>query len=109
MRIKTWMSVALSAACSCGAESAGEPGQPGGADGTSGETACFIIDGAFYRGAIDICAEQSPGTVAAACVGEAPAADQCEPFRVLYRRQGEERYFCCCNPSLSAACDFALP
>lgn len=106
MRIKTWMSVAFSAACSCGAEPASAPGD---AAETTADTACFVLDGATYRTASDICAEQRPESVAAACVGAAPPEDQCEAFRVLYRRQADERYFCCCDPATSDACDFALP
>lgn len=105
MRFQTWMSVVLSAACSCGAEPASDPA---GAEEPE-ETACFVLDGATYRTAAEICAEQSPGSVAAACVGAPPPAEQCDAFRVLYRRQAEEHYFCCCDPATSSACDFALP
>ncbi len=106
MRIETWMTVALSAACSCGAE---PDATPPAAQDPAGGAACFVLDAATYNVAADVCAEQAPGTVAAACVGAPPSEKQCAPFRVLYRAQGEERYYCCCDPSLSTGCDFAAP
>jgi hypothetical protein len=48
-------------------------------------------------------------SIPAACVGNAPPISQCAPLERLVAAQMDERYFCCCDPSLSDTCDFNAP
>lgn len=93
----------------CLATGAGYPFDVDDSEPEPEASACFPLEDRLYRLTLKACEEQLKWSIPAACVGSDPPISQCAPLERLIAAQGDERYFCCCDPARSDTCDFNAP